>query len=83
MWKLKEEETKSNFKQRVRELVDMEAPDLWKSFKEGVLKACDELCGKKTLRRHGGSTWWWNDNVKDAIEEEGSVQDMVQCKICI
>ena len=67
VWKLKEEETKSNFKQRVRELVDMEAPDLWKSFKEGVLKACDELCGKKTLRRHGGNTWWWNDNVKDAI----------------
>ena len=26
--------------------MDMEDPDLWKSFKDGVWNACDKLCGK-------------------------------------
>ena len=28
-------------------MVSADAPDLWKCFKEGVLKACDEVCGIK------------------------------------
>ena len=31
-----------------------DAPDLWKCFKKGVLKACDEVCGKKKGRRSRG-----------------------------
>ncbi|XP_068692885.1 uncharacterized protein [Montipora foliosa] len=33
----------------------------------GVLKACDEVCGKKKGRRDQGGTWWWNEDVKEAI----------------
>ena len=40
---------------------------MWKCFKEGVLKACDEVCGKKKGRRYQGDTWWWNEDVKEAI----------------
>ena len=43
-----------------------DAPDLWKIFRDGVLKACDELCGKKS-RRDQGDMWWWNEEVKDTI----------------
>ena len=31
-------------------LVDVEVPNLWGHFKDGVLKACDEVCGKKRGR---------------------------------
>ena len=41
---------------------------MWKTFKDGVLKACDEVCGKKS-RRDRGDMWWWNEEVKDTIQE--------------
>ena len=40
------------------------------SYKNGVLKACDELCGKAKARGDRGSTWWWNEQVKDAIDRK-------------
>ena len=47
-----------------------DAPDLWNTFKDGVLKACDELCGKKTSRRDKGDMWWWNEEIKDTITRQ-------------
>ena len=52
---------------RVEELASTDAPDLWKTFIDGVLKACDEVCGKKKSRRDQGDMWWWNEEVKDTI----------------
>jgi len=49
--------------ERVEELVDFEAPAMWDSFKNGVIKACDEVCGKTKGRRDQGNTWWWNEEV--------------------
>jgi len=46
-----------NFEERARELIDIDARDLWKSFKDGLLQACDEVCGKKR-RNDQGNTWW-------------------------
>ena len=43
-----------------------DVPDLWKTFKDGVLKACDEVCGKK-YRGDQGDMWWWNEEFKDTI----------------
>ena len=54
VWKLKEKKIKEEFAQRV---MDTEAVDLWESYKNGVLKACDELCGKTKGRRDQGNTW--------------------------
>ena len=39
-------------------------------FKDGVLKACDEVCGKKRGRRSKGDTWWWNEEVKEAVSRK-------------
>ena len=50
---------------KVEELVCTEAPDLWKTFKDGVLKAYDEVRGKKSRRGRRGR--WWNEEVKDTI----------------
>ena len=62
VWKLKKDDTRARFEGRVGELVSADAPDLWKCFKEWVLKACDEVCGKKKGRRDQGDTWWWNED---------------------
>ena len=32
-----------------------------------MLKACDEVCEKKKGRRDQGDTFWWNEDVKEAI----------------
>ena len=50
MWKLNKNRTRVKFEKRVKELVSTDAPDLWKIFRDGVLKACEELCGKKKSR---------------------------------
>ena len=70
VWKLREKEIKEEFERRVLELVDAEAVDLWESYKNGVLKACDDLCGKTKGRRDQGNTWWWNEQVKEAIDRK-------------
>ena len=31
----------------MKELVSTKGKDLWGSFKDGILKACEELCGRK------------------------------------
>ena len=53
-------------KKRVKELVSTDVPDLWKTIKDGVLKACGEVCGKKSTRDQK-DMWWWNEEVKDTI----------------
>ena len=67
IWKLNENQTRVRFEKIVKELVSTDAPDLWKTFKDGVLKACDEVCGKKKSGKDRGNMWWWNEEVKDTI----------------
>ena len=53
VWKLKENSMKAIFQERVKELVDVDAPNLWNTFKNSTLQACDEVCGKKGRRNCG------------------------------
>ena len=45
-WKLEEVE----YRRRIYDLVNTDDQDIWKSFKSGVLNACDEVCGKRKGR---------------------------------
>ena len=67
VWKLKEREMQEKFERKVEELVDVETTNLRESFRDGVLTTCDELCGKKKVRKNGGNKWWWNEEVRNAI----------------
>ena len=67
IWKLNENRTRVTFEKRAKELVSADGPDLWKTFKDGVLKVCDEVCGKKKSRRDQGDMWWWSEEVKGNI----------------
>ena len=60
VWKLNADDTRARFEERVGELLRADAPDLWKCFREGMLKAFDEVCGKTKGRRDQGDTSWWN-----------------------
>ena len=66
-WKLKEREMQEKFKRRVEELVDVETTNLLEPFGDGVLKACDELCGNGKVRKIGGNKLWSNEEVRNAI----------------
>ena len=68
VWKLKENNMKTRFQERGKKLVDANAPNLWNTFKNGMLQACDEVCGKKKGRKNHGNTWWWNEEVKKTIQ---------------
>ena len=70
MWKLKEKDITEKFDKRVVELDDTVSRDLWGSYKKGVLQACDELCGKTKRKGDRGNTWWWNKQVRDAIDRK-------------
>ena len=59
---------KTGFQERVKESVDVDAPNLWNTFKNRMLQACDEACGKKKGRRNHGDTWWWNEEIKKTIQ---------------
>ena len=43
---------------------------MWGHFKDGVLEACNEVCGKKRERRSKGDTWWWNEEVMEAVSRK-------------
>ena len=67
---MKENNKKTKFQERVRELVDVDAPNLWNTFKYSTLQACDEVHRKKKGRKNHGDTWWWNEEVKEAIQHK-------------
>ena len=43
---------------------------MWGHFKDGVLEACDEMCGEKERGRSKGDTWRWNEEVKEAVSRK-------------
>ena len=43
---------------------------LWGYSKEGVLKACDEVCGCKKNSKCNVHTWWWNSGANDGMQKE-------------
>ena len=49
------------------------------TFKNGMLQACDEVCGKKKGTKNHGDTWWWNEEVKKATQrKKGADKKMCQ-----
>ena len=55
--------------------------NLWGHFKDGILKACDEVCWMKRERRSKGDIWWWNEEVKEEVsKKKGAHKAMCQTK---
>ena len=67
---LKDVKIRKRFEEKVITLVDAGASNLWGHFKDGDLRVCDEVCGKKRERRCKGERWWWNEEVKEAVSRK-------------
>ena len=56
IWKLKENNMKTRFQERPKQLVDVDTPNLWNTFKDRILSAGNEACGKKKAKRNHGDS---------------------------
>ena len=70
-WRLKEENPKIQFREKVlseRRLLE-NVQEWWEENSTVILRAGQEVLGMTKGRRPPGDkkTWWWNDEVKDAI----------------
>ena len=70
-WRLKEENLKIQFREKVlseRRLLE-NVQEWWEANSTVIVRAGQEVFGMTTGRRPPGDkeTWWWNDEVKDAI----------------
>ena len=64
---LKDVKIRKQFEENVIELVDVGAPNLLGHFKYGILETCDKVCWKKRGWKSKGDTWWYDEEVKDAV----------------
>ena len=61
---LKDENIGNPFGENATELFDFVVPHLRECFRDGILWACDEVCGERMGRR---CRWWWWLEVNEAI----------------
>ena len=55
---------------RVKEVMSDNNRDLWGTFKRGVLKACNDVCGYEKNWTCNVDMWWWNSGAKDGIQKK-------------
>ena len=67
-------EDHETIKKRVVKLFYFGAQTLWGHIMDGLLNAYDEVCGGKRGRRSKGDTWWWKEEVKEAVSRKKGVQ---------
>ena len=58
MRKLNKSQTRVTFEKGMKKLVSTDTSDLWKTLKDVVLKACNEVYGKKKSSRDQRDMWW-------------------------
>ena len=66
---------------KVTELVDVGASIVWGHFMDGVIEACEEVCGRKRGRRSKGETWWLNGDMKEAVPGKNEAHKAM-CQNC-
>ena len=74
VWKLKEGEIRREFKEKVekKEAVrnEISVEGIWNDLKTCMLEVTEEVCGKAKAPPRQKETWWWNDEVKTAVDEK-------------
>ena len=43
---------------------------VWKGYQDCVVETAEEICGKKRGKCRHGETWWWKEEVKEAIDKK-------------
>ena len=70
VWKLKEAEKKREFQEKLsRRIGEIEGD--WKRYREVSMEIVEDVCGKTTgQRQRERETWWWCEEVRQAIKEK-------------
>ena len=76
VWKLKEEKTHEEYRCIVRDKVEeakwkgLGVNDHWQQMKGIMMETAQDICGMtKSPCRHK-ETWWWNEEVAEAVREK-------------
>ena len=71
VWKLKEEDKREEFEQRLNERLNQEDYHNWDEVRNKMMGVAKEVCGEtRGGRQKERETWWWNNEVQDAIKEK-------------
>ena len=71
---------RKRFREEVINLVDVGLPNLWEHLRDGILKACNEVCGKNKGMIRKGDKWWWNEEVEADSRKKEAHKAM--CRKC-
>jgi len=76
LWKIKEEQTCEEHKSMVRDKVDeeewkhLDVNEHWNKMKKIVMETAQHIRGMSKGPCRHKETWWWNDEVAEAVREK-------------
>ena len=70
IWKLKDPNMKAHFQDKLNEKLSGQEGG-WKELREAHMDAAKEVCGETSgFRKRERQTWWWREEVRQAIKEK-------------
>ena len=79
VWRLREEGVRRRFGEQVeasaagRKDSDSDVEGVWNGLKTCLLEVAEDVCGRTKGRPRHRETWWWNDEVANAVEVKRSL----------
>ena len=76
VWKLKEEKTCEEFRCMVGDTVEevkwkgLGVHDNWQQMKNIMMETAQDICGMTKGPRRHKETWWWNEEVAEAVRDK-------------
>jgi len=76
VWKLKEEKTCEEYRCMVGDKVEeakckgLCVNDHWQQMKGIMMESAQDICGMTKGPRRHKETWWWNEEVAEAVKEK-------------
>jgi hypothetical protein len=74
VWRLREEGVRSRFGEQVEACAarrkDSDVESVWNGLKSCLLGVSEDVCGRTKGRSRHRETWWWNDEVAEAVDEK-------------
>lgn len=75
-WKLKDRETQEIYREKIKtQLPKDEGKDIeeeWKRFKQALVKAAEETCGRTSAKVRDKETPWWNERIAEAVKRKNN-----------
>jgi hypothetical protein len=74
VWRLRDEGVRRRFGEQVEASAarrkDCDVEGVWNGLKSCLLGVAEDVCGRTKGRSRRRETWWWNDEVAEAVDEK-------------